>query len=48
MFDQTQKALALTFARTLAAKDYARAHGMLSAAAQSRTTVDALARTSRP
>jgi hypothetical protein len=42
MFDQAQKALALVFARALAAKDHARAHGLLSAAAQSRTTVDAL------
>ena len=42
MFDQAQKALALMFGRTLAAKDYARAHGMLSPAAQSRTTGEAL------
>jgi hypothetical protein len=42
MFDQAQKALALDFARALAAKDHARAHGVLSVAARSRTTVDAL------
>ena len=42
MFDQAQKELALAFARALAAKDYARAHGMLGLAAQSRIAVDAL------
>ena len=39
MFDQTQKALALTFARTLADRDYGRAYAMLSAGAQSQITL---------
>lgn len=40
MFDQTHKTAALTFARALAAKDYAKAYAMLSAGAQSRMTLD--------
>ena len=36
MFDQSQKELALAFARALAARHYDQAYGMLSAAAQSR------------
>jgi hypothetical protein len=42
MFDQVQKDLALSFARALAAKDFARANGMLSAAARSQTAPDTL------
>ena len=42
MFDQTQKDFALTFARTLAAKDYERAYGMLSQGARSGITREAL------
>ncbi len=42
MFDQSQKELALTFARTLAARDYEQAYSMLSAAAKSRITLDRL------
>ena len=38
MFDQSQKDLALSFARAVAAKDYAKAYGMLSAGARSRLT----------
>ena len=40
MFDQAQKDVALSFARAVAAKDYAKAYGMLSASAQSRTKPD--------
>lgn len=36
MFDHTQKDLALSFARAVAAKEYEKAYGMLSAGAQSR------------
>lgn len=42
MFDQSQKTLAVTFARTLAAKDYEQAYGMLSQGARSRITREAL------
>jgi hypothetical protein len=42
MFDDHQKALALDFARRLSARDYATAYGMLSSAAQARTTLEQL------
>ena len=42
MFDQAQKTLAVTFARTLAAKDYEQAYGLLSQGARSRITREAL------
>jgi hypothetical protein len=42
MFDATQKAVALDFARTLAARDYARAYTMLSASLRSELTAGAM------
>ena len=45
MFDDAQKTLAVTFARALAARTYAQAYDMLSAAAQSRISVEALRET---
>ena len=42
MFDQTQKDLALSFARTLASKDYDQAYSMLSQGARSRIAREAL------
>jgi hypothetical protein len=45
MFDDAQKTLAVTFARALAARNYAQAYDMLSAAAQSRISVEALRET---
>ena len=42
MFDDTQESVALAFARSLAARDYARAYAMLSSGAQSTLTLQAL------
>ena len=42
MFDQTQKTLALEFARSLATRDYAQAYSMLSLNAQSQMTLDVM------
>jgi hypothetical protein len=42
MFTDKQQALALDFARSLSARDYASAYEMLSAAAKSRTTLEQL------
>ena len=42
MFDPSQKTLAVTFARTLVAKDYEQAYNMLSPGARSRITREAL------
>jgi hypothetical protein len=42
MFDETQKTVALEFARSLAARDYAQAYSMLSLNAQSRMSLDAM------
>lgn len=40
MFDRASKELALNFARAVAGKHFAKAYGMLSAAAQSQLTPD--------
>ena len=42
MFDQTQRALALNFARTLSQRDYSAAHQMCSNNQKSRVSVDHL------
>ena len=42
MFDQTQKTLALEFARSLATRDYAKAYSMLSLNVQSQMTLDVI------
>lgn len=42
MFDQTQKRLALEFARSLALRDYAQAYSMLSKDTQSQMPLDVM------
>ena len=42
MFDNTEKVVALEFARSLANRDYSKAYSMLSQSAQSRITQDQL------